>query len=154
MAGFGYGIDKLNTFSRSDVETYRMAHAVIGTIASALAILEVLFILLMRKPEDEHEQYASWPLWRRIGHFGHRGCGFLAFLLGAIALETGTHISVTQNENYSAGVIAGFSASALTVALVVQMVTRATSAAEVAHDDEREVEMGDAKKGEHEVGDA
>ena len=130
IVGFGYGLNKFTTFERDNVSTYRMVHAVVGTIASAGAMIQVLLMLIMRKPKYENQRYKTWPLWQKIGHFTHRGFGFLVFLFGLIACETGTHMTSVhhpgcehlseQNEKYSGALICVLLAAAITTALMVQ----------------------------------
>lgn len=131
LAGFGYGIKHLSTFNRDNVDAYNMAHAVIGTIATAGAILEVSLMLIMRRPKFAHQRYTTWPWWQKVGHFCHRGFGFFSFVCALVALETGTHISsvhvpgyedlADRNEKYSGALIGILLATGLTTTFTVQL---------------------------------
>ena len=134
LAGFGYGVRKFTTFSRPNVDTYNMAHGVIGTIATCGMILELLLMAAMRPPKYEGQSCSTWPWWQKVGHFSHRSLGFLWCFLAIGALETGTHITSVhrpgyehlenQNEKYSAAFIAVTFAAVVTVAAIVQLVIR------------------------------
>ena len=100
VAGFAYGIDRFTTLSREPrPSTHRIAHAVIGTIATAGMMLQVVLMALMRKP-TEGETSRDWPLWRKIGHRTHRYFGYLWIAFGLVACETGTHISSVTSPQY------------------------------------------------------
>ncbi|KAL7533817.1 hypothetical protein ACHAWF_004636, partial [Thalassiosira exigua] len=71
LAGFAYGINKFSTFSRDGVSTYRTAHTLLGSIATAGMILEVLLLGLSS---------ATLEGWQRI-----RPCGST---LGTVATGT------------------------------------------------------------------
>jgi hypothetical protein len=43
-----------------------MTHAVLGTIATGLAIVEVLLVALMRTVKSEDDRYETWPMWRKV----------------------------------------------------------------------------------------
>ena len=123
IAGFAFGIKRFSTFSRPNVSTFRMAHAVIGTIATIGMMLQVLLYAVMK---------FKWPLWRKIGLHSHCYFGWLWLAFGLVACETGTHItSVTdpqykhfgldhENEKYAGGFIGALLATAL---VTVSMVT-------------------------------
>lgn len=146
LAGFGYGHRRFTTFTRDNVSKYTMAHAVTGSIATYGAILQVLFMFIMRKPKFEGQSYTTWPMWQKIGHFGHRGLGFVWLVFALVALETGTHISnvddveslANRNEMYSAGFLGAMIASALAVGVSVQFALRRTPL-QIAHEQEEDV---------------
>jgi hypothetical protein len=154
LAGFGYGIRRFTTFSREGVTKYRYAHAVVGTIATAGAILQVLLMIFMRKPEYHGQAYTTWPLWQKVGHFGHRGLGFLWLFFALVALETGTHITnvthieslANRDEMYSAGLIGTTIATAMAVACTVQFAIFYYPV-QVTHDEQVEVPKGNAESG-------
>jgi hypothetical protein len=62
LLGFGYGIKFLTTFTRNrdHVSSYQMTHAVLGTVATGLAIVEVLLVALMRTVKSEDDRYETW----------------------------------------------------------------------------------------------
>jgi hypothetical protein len=68
LVGFGSGIKHLTTFTRNrdQVSSYQMTHAVLGTIATGLAIVEVLLVALMRTVKAEDDRYETWPMWRKV----------------------------------------------------------------------------------------
>ena len=70
---------------------------------------------IMRKPKDEaeHADFKNWPLWRQIGHVSHRALGFISFYLAFVAMETGTHLSESRAQKWSAGFIATITATVL-----------------------------------------
>jgi hypothetical protein len=71
LLGFGYGIKFLTTFTRNrdHVSSYQMTHAVLGTVATGLAIVEVLLVALMRTVKSEDDRYETWPMWRKVREF-------------------------------------------------------------------------------------
>lgn len=87
LASFGFAVKEFDVLDKRGqgerTNGYEYAHAVIGTIVTALAILQPFWMLCMRKPENEEEarHFKDWPLWRKIGHVGHRVTGFLALYL-------------------------------------------------------------------------
>jgi hypothetical protein len=150
IAGFSYAIKNMTTFQRSNVPPYHYAHAVIGTIATAGAILQLLLMVIMRKPKSETETFHEWPLWQKIGHFSHRGFGFLWIMLAYAALETGTHMTSVngtedlenQNEKWSGALLGTVFAAILSSAVIVLAKvfifssTESTNSARVAHIDD------------------
>ncbi|KAL7550141.1 hypothetical protein ACHAWF_013412 [Thalassiosira exigua] len=124
LAGFAYGIDKFSTFSRDGVSTYRTVHAVLGSIATAGMILEVLLLGLMRE-RNFGGMATDSPLWQYLGHFSHRYMGYLWIAFGLMACETGTHISDVldegANEKYSRGLIGALGATAALSVAIVQV---------------------------------
>jgi hypothetical protein len=116
-----------------------MTHAVLGIIATAGGILQLLLMILMRPPKPgaiDHD-YHAWPLWQKVGHFSHRGLGFLWMLLAFAALETGTHITsvnrqgyedlTNQNEKWSGAFLGTTFATVLTTAAIVLVIPRLVS---------------------------
>ena len=131
IAGFAYGIAKFSTFSRDNVDSFRMAHAVLGTIATVGAMVQALLLVVMRKPRYNGEPSSEWPMWQKIGQFTHCYLGWLWIAFGLVACETGTHMtSVTdarfehlgldrQDEIYTGGFIGALLATAVVTASVV-----------------------------------
>mmetsp|Transcript_341 Transcript_341/g.670 ORF Transcript_341/g.670 Transcript_341/m.670 type:complete len:267 (+) Transcript_341:90-890(+) len=121
IAGFAYGIAYFDTFSRKgSVDSFRMAHAVIGTIATSGMMGQVFLLACMRRANVEDEAPTipeECPTWQKVGHRAHRYLGYLWMAFGLIACETGTHLaSVTdpeyahlgldrENERYAGGFI-------------------------------------------------
>jgi hypothetical protein len=115
LTGFGFGISKFSTLSRDGVSTYEMTHAVLGIIATAGGILQLVL----------------------IGHFSHCGLGFLWMLLAFAALETGTHITninlegyedlADQNEKWSGAFLGTTFSTILTTAAIVCVIPRLVS---------------------------
>jgi hypothetical protein len=157
LAGFGYGIKHFSTLGknkRDNVPAYNKAHAVIGTIATAGGILQLLLMAIMRPPKYEGESYTTWPWWQKVGHFAHRGLGFLWFFMGLAALEMGTHMTsvhragyedlAKQDEKYSAGFVACLLATALTVAATVRIAIACSPSAQVT--DANDVEFDETEE--------
>mmetsp|Transcript_13431 Transcript_13431/g.29050 ORF Transcript_13431/g.29050 Transcript_13431/m.29050 type:complete len:265 (-) Transcript_13431:119-913(-) len=135
IAGFAYGIAHFNTFSRKgSVDRFRMAHAVIGTIATAGMMGQVFLLACMRRAnvvEDAAPIPEECPAWQKAGHRAHRYLGYLWMAFGLIACETGTHLaSVTdpeyahlgldrENERYAGGFIIALCMMALAVISMV-----------------------------------
>jgi len=49
IAGFSYGIRWFSTFSRGDVSTFWMVHAVIGTIATSGMLFQIVLLAFMKR---------------------------------------------------------------------------------------------------------
>ena len=99
IAGFAYGIQRFTTMSRSNVSSFRVAHAVIGTTATFGLIVQVLLSAFVKEPRYEWEPSTEWPFWQTYGQFYHRYLGWLWLVFGIVACEMGTHMtSVTDFE--------------------------------------------------------
>ena len=124
LAGFGYGIKNFHTLEGIGGRTtqYDYAHAVIGTIATAMMIIQILLMAIMRIPKDEADKFEGWPLWRKIGHVTHRYCGFLSLYLALVSMEMGTHLYNSQI--YSAAFIGTLTAAVLVTVLFVRFAKR------------------------------
>jgi hypothetical protein len=154
LTGLGYAFRHFTVFTRDNVSKYRMAHGVIGSIASFGVVLQALLMIIMRPPKYEGQSYTTWPLWQKFGHFGHRGLGFLWFVFALVALETGTHITsvshieelANRNEYYSAGFIGAILATVLTVASTVLFVLFLFPAQVTHNEPDVEVQKGDTEK--------
>ena len=124
LAGFGYGIKNFNTLEQKGVgertDQYEYAHAVIGTLATAGSVLQLLLMAIMRKPKDENDTFSVWPMWRKIGHVSHRACGFISLYLALVCMEMGTHLSSSRAQKYSAALIGTLTAAVLVIILTVR----------------------------------
>eukprot|EP00986_Skeletonema_menzelii_P002396 scaffold648_cov131-Skeletonema_menzelii.AAC.1 len=126
-------------------DPYEYAHAVVGTISTAVMILQPLLMSIMRKPENEaeHANFKNWPLSRQIGHVSHRALGFVSIYLAFVAMETGTHLSESRAQKWSAGLIATITATVL-VTLTITHLGNSQSTQEI-HDHDVKVELGEAR---------
>ena len=117
-----------------------MAHAVIGTIAMAGMLLQILLLAFMR-PASVGARTPVGPGYVKAAHYVHRYLGYLWMFMGLVACEMGTHISsVTseeylylglehENEKYAGGLIAALTATAfVTVTMVFMYDASATTA--------------------------
>ncbi len=79
---------------------------------------------IMRQPENEaeHTNFKNWPLWRQIGHVSHKALGFISVYLAAfVAMETGTHLSESRAQKWSAGLIATITATILVILIITHL---------------------------------
>lgn len=122
------------------MSSFRMAHAVIGTIAMVGMLFQVLTLAFMR-PASVGARTPVGPGYVKAAHYVHRYLGYLWMFMGLVACEMGTHISsVTseeylylgldhENEKYAGGLIAALTATAfVTVTMVFMYDASATTA--------------------------
>ena len=146
VAGFAVGVREFTTFSRGGVSAFRMAHAVIGTVATAGMILQVALLAFMKRTNVGDSSLplrdSNAPLRQKIGHYLHRYLGWLWMGLGLIACETGTHMTSfvdpeyehlgldKENEKYAAAFIVALCATALAASLMALLYDRGARAAD------------------------
>ncbi|KAL7530189.1 hypothetical protein ACHAXR_003354 [Thalassiosira sp. AJA248-18] len=133
IAGFAYGVDHFSTFSRGNVSSFRMAHAVIGTIATTGMMVQVLLLAFMRRANIVEPHPSEMPLWQKVGHHAHRYMGWVWMACGLVACELGTHIASVvdpeylhlgldhENEKYAVGFIAALATTAVVATAIVIM---------------------------------
>lgn len=152
LAGFGFGVEKFRVLEQRGsgqyTDRYEYAHAVIGTIVTALMILQPLWMVIMRKPENEAEvrNFNNWPLWRKIGHVGHRVAGFVAIFLAFVCMEMGTHMYEPRKQEYSIAFICVITFTILCVAVIWQFAKRhfqETNAAEGGQENDNRTDTND-----------
>ncbi len=105
---------------------------------------------IMRQPENEaeHANLKNWPLWRQIGHVSHRALGFISFYLAFVAMETGTHLSESRAQKWSAGLIATITATILVTLTITHLGNSKYDVVvptQEVHDHDVKVELGEAQ---------
>ena len=84
----------------------------------------------------------------QIGHVSHRALGFVSIYLAFVAMETGTHLSESRAQKWSAGLIATITATVLVTLTITHIGNSKYNVivpTQEIHDHDVKVEPGEAR---------